>query len=184
MTASGLTPRRTSSGRISAALPSKPDGDAAFCSRVERVDHRQRVVEDLRLRVEISCAQPHLDARGLAFDGEHRGARHDGGERLRAAHAAKPAVRIQRPARSTAIMLAAHLGEGFVRALNDSLAADIDPAAGRHLAVHHQALAIERVEMSQVAQCGTRLELAISTRGASACVRNTPTGLPDCTSSV
>jgi hypothetical protein len=26
--------------------------------------------------------------------------------------------------------------------------------------------------------------LAISTRGASACVRNTPTGLPDCTSSV
>jgi hypothetical protein len=28
------------------------------------------------------------------------------------------------------------------------------------------------------------LELAISTRGASACVRKMPTGLPDCTSSV
>ncbi len=37
---------------------------------------------------------------------------------------------------------------------------------------------------SQVAQCGTRFEFAISTRGASTCVRKTPTGLPDCTSSV
>ena len=32
---------------------------------------------------------------------------------------------------------------------------------------------------SQVAHAGTRFELAISTRGASSCVRNTPTGLPD-----
>ena len=39
-------------------------------------------------------------------------------------------------------------------------------------------------KQSQVAQCGTRFELAISTRGASACVRKTPTGLPDWTSSV
>ena len=40
------------------------------------------------------------------------------------------------------------------------------------------------LKWSHVAQCGTRLELAISTRGAHSCVRNTPTGLPDCTSSV
>src|SRR5580693_5539350 len=40
------------------------------------------------------------------------------------------------------------------------------------------------LKCSQVAQCGTRLELAMSTRGASGWVRNTPTGLPDCTSSV
>jgi hypothetical protein len=31
---------------------------------------------------------------------------------------------------------------------------------------------------------GTRFELAIKTRGAFSCVLNTPTGLPDCTSSV
>ena len=41
-----------------------------------------------------------------------------------------------------------------------------------------------RRNSSQVAQCGTRLALAMSTRGASSCVRKTPTGLPDCTSSV
>ena len=37
---------------------------------------------------------------------------------------------------------------------------------------------------SQFAQSPTRLELAISTRGAHTWVRNTPTGLPDCTSMV
>src|SRR3954451_2490171 len=41
-----------------------------------------------------------------------------------------------------------------------------------------------RRNSSQLAQSGTRFELAISTRGAHSCVRMTPTGLPDCTSSV
>ena len=59
----------------------------------------------------------------------------------------RPAVRIQRPVRDAAVMPAAHLDEGLVSALHDALAADIDPGAGRHLAVHHQALAIELVEM-------------------------------------
>ena len=40
------------------------------------------------------------------------------------------------------------------------------------------------LKCSQVLQRGTRLELASSTRGASACVWNTPTGLPDWISSV
>ena len=96
-----------------------------------------------------------------------------------------PAVRIQLPGQIAAVVLAAHLDEGLVGALHDALAADVDPRARRHLAVHHQALAVELVEVLPAsAQCGTRLELAISTRGASACVRKTPTGLPDCTSSV
>ena len=44
-------------------------------------------------------------------------------------------------------MLAADLDEGLVGALHDALRADIDPRAGRHLAVHHQALAVELVEL-------------------------------------
>ena len=44
-------------------------------------------------------------------------------------------------------MLATHLDEGLVGALHDALRADVDPRAGRHLAVHHQALAIEFVEV-------------------------------------
>jgi hypothetical protein len=44
-------------------------------------------------------------------------------------------------------VLAAGLGKGLVGALHDALGADVDPAAGRHLAVHHQALAVEFVEV-------------------------------------
>jgi hypothetical protein len=44
-------------------------------------------------------------------------------------------------------MLAANLGEGFIGALHDALCADIDPGPRRHLAVHHQALAIEFIEV-------------------------------------
>src|SRR5215831_14382716 len=44
--------------------------------------------------------------------------------------------------------------------------------------------ASSRRNSSQVAHCGTRLELAISTRGAHSWVRKTPTGLPDWTSRV
>ncbi len=39
------------------------------------------------------------------------------------------------------------------------------------------------LKCSQLAQRGTRLELASSTRGAFSCVLNTPTGLPDWISS-
>ena len=59
----------------------------------------------------------------------------------------RPAVRDPLAGEIAAIVPPAHLDEGFVGALNDALAADIDPRAGRHLAVHHQALAIEFVEM-------------------------------------
>ena len=44
-------------------------------------------------------------------------------------------------------MLAPGFHEGFIGALHDALRADIDPGSGGHLAVHHQALAIQFVEM-------------------------------------
>ncbi len=44
-------------------------------------------------------------------------------------------------------MPAADLDEGLVGALHDALAADVDPGARRHLAVHHEALAVELVEV-------------------------------------
>src|SRR5215472_3726414 len=44
-------------------------------------------------------------------------------------------------------MLAPGFGERFVRSLYYALAANVDPRTGRHLAVHHQALALQFVEM-------------------------------------
>ena len=43
-------------------------------------------------------------------------------------------------------MPARDLGQRFVGALQDALAADVDPAAGRHLAVHRQAAVLEVAE--------------------------------------
>jgi hypothetical protein len=70
-----------------------------------------------------------------------------GGQRLRAAHAAQAGGQDPAPGQVAAVVLAAGLDKGLVGALHDALAADVDPAAGRHLAVHHQALAVELVEV-------------------------------------
>ena len=44
-------------------------------------------------------------------------------------------------------MLATGFDEGFVGALHDALATDVDPAAGGHLAVHRQPFGIQFVEV-------------------------------------
>ena len=110
-------------------------------------DDRERIVQVLGLDVDIAGAQTELDAAGTAFDGEARGAGHGRGHRLRAAHAAEACGQDPATGQAAAVMLTGHLDEGFVGALHDALAADVDPGARRHLAEHHQALAVEFVEM-------------------------------------
>ena len=112
-----------------------------------RAQHVERLVDRGRALVEIAGLEALLDPALLAFDGDAMGAGHHRGERLGAAHAAEARGQDPAAAQIAVIMLAAHFGEGLVGALNDALRADVDPGAGRHLAVHHQALAIEFVEM-------------------------------------
>ena len=102
------------------------------------------------MRVEIPGAEAEIDAARLALDRQARSARHDGRERLGATHAAEP--RGQNPAagKIAAIVPATHLHERLIRPLNDALGADIDPGAGRHLAVHHEPLLIQLMEMIPV----------------------------------
>src|SRR5688500_20072495 len=97
--------------------------------------------------VDVTRAEPHVDARLLALDGETGRAGHDGGQRLRATHAAE--ARGQQPAagETSAVVLASHLDEGLVRALHDALRADVDPGSGGHLAEHHEAALVELVEV-------------------------------------
>ena len=61
---------------------------------------------------------------------------HRRGERLRAAHAAQPAGDNKFSLERSAEMSFGRGGESFESSLHDSLAADVDPRAGRHLAVH------------------------------------------------
>ncbi len=146
MTASGRMPRRTISGNTSAALPSRPT-EIGFPALCERSTISSASSIERRLGVEVAGLQPELDAARLALDGDHRGAGQGRGERLRAAHAAEAAGQDPFAREGAAEVLAAHLGEGLVGALHDALGADVDPRAGRHLAVHHQALPIELVEV-------------------------------------
>ncbi len=113
-------------------------------------DHRERFVECHRLLVDVTRLQAEVDARFIAFDGDHREARHRRRERLRAAHAAEATCQDPAALRIAIEVLVRHREERLVRALHDALAADVDPAARRHLAVHHQALAVEFVEMIPV----------------------------------
>ena len=109
-------------------------------------DDLQRLVDARRAPVEVAGLQPLLDAAFLHLDGDAVRPGHHGRERLRAAHSAESGGQDPAALEVAAIMLAPHLGEGLVRALDDALRADVDPAAGGHLAVHHEPLAIELVE--------------------------------------
>ena len=111
------------------------------------LDDRHGFLDRRGRDIQIAGAQAHLDAAQLAFDRQAGRAGHDGGERLRAAHAAQ--ARRQQPfaVEAAAMMLAPHLDERLIGALHDALGADIDPATRSHLAVHGQTPLIEFVEM-------------------------------------
>ena len=68
-------------------------------------------------------------------------------ERLGAAHPAAAPGEGERAGEGAAEALLGHGGEGLVGALDDALGADVDPRAGRHLAVHRQAEVLEPAEL-------------------------------------
>jgi hypothetical protein len=138
---------------MSAALPKQADGDGLLLLRVA-LDARQRIVQVGGLLVQVARAQAEVDAALLAFDGERAGAGQRGGQGLGAAHAAQAGREDPLAREVVFVVLAAGLDEGLEGALHDALAADVDPAAGRHLAVHEQALAVEFVEVLPVRPLG------------------------------
>ena len=92
----------------------------------------------------------------------------------------RPPVNDEFSVERSAEMFPPGCGKSFKRALHDSLAADVNPRTGRHLAVHRQSQPLEPIELRVVRfHWPTRLEFAIRTRGASSWVRKLPTGLPD-----
>ena len=90
------------------------------------------------------------DARGIDVDDEADAAVQGDRERLRAAHAAAAAGQRQRARQRPAEALLRDGGERLVGALDDPLGADVDPRAGRHLAVHRQPEVLEPAELGPV----------------------------------
>src|SRR3546814_19413918 len=68
-------------------------------------------------------------------------------ERLRTAHPAEPGGQDPLARRVARKVTPRNFGEGLVGALNDALAADVNPRPRGHLTVHHQHGAIELLEM-------------------------------------
>ncbi|RMU34474.1 hypothetical protein ALP30_01526 [Pseudomonas syringae pv. primulae] len=110
-------------------------------------DACQCVVQIRRLFVDIAGLDAEIDAALLAFDVQRAGPGQCRGQRLCATHAAQACGQHPATFEVAVIVLATGFDEGFVGALNDALAADVDPAAGGHLAIHRQALGIQFVEM-------------------------------------
>ena len=80
-------------GRARAGFPRRCRGGRptpAPCLRARVAQDRERVVEVLRLPVEVARREAHLDPALLALDREHRCAGHRRRQRLRAAHPAQP----------------------------------------------------------------------------------------------
>ena len=110
-------------------------------------DHLERLIETVGLLVHVSRAQTEIDAVGVALHRQTAGPRHHRSQRLRAAHAAQTPGEDPLAGEAAVVMLTPGFGKGLIGALHDALTADVDPRPGRHLAVHHQALLIELVEM-------------------------------------
>jgi hypothetical protein len=143
-----------------------------------------RLVDATHHTVEIARVDAAPRARLVHLGDETHAAVHRHRERLRAAHAAEPGRQHDATRERAAAVPRRGLGERLERALHDAPASRCRSTSPRSSAVHRETFALELQNCSHVAHLGTSSELAISTRGANACVRNTPTGLPDWTSSV
>ena len=125
------------------------DGDGA-AALFGLFDHGQRLIQAVGLLVHITGTQTKIDAGLVALHRDHREAGHGGRQRLGAAHATQTASEDPAPLGFAVEVLVGHREEGFVGALHDPLSTYVDPRAGGHLAVHHQALFIELVEVLPV----------------------------------
>ncbi len=177
--------------------------DAAFVQGVQYIDdiaeqrHRnrlaadpggieqcQRFVQGFRLRIHIARLQPLIDAALAALDRQHAEPRHGGRERLRSAHAAEARGEYPLAVQFAAEVPPSHLDEGLVRPLHDALAADVDPRACRHLAVHGEALAVELVEMLPGRPVRHQIGIGDEHARRIGVGREHAHGLSDCTSKV
>jgi hypothetical protein len=146
VTMSMSTPRRSSSGKTSAALPTTPT-DQARRSRLAASAISMASSRRVGNLVEVAVLDPTVEPMPVDVDDEARAPVEGDRERLRAAHPAAAAGEGERPGQRAGIPLVGDGGEGLVGALDDPLGADVDPRPGGHLAVHRQPEVLQPPEL-------------------------------------
>ena len=108
-------------------------------------------VEIVHHHVAVAGLHTALDVLGVHVNSQKCSAIQRGSERLRATHSAEAAAGHELSSQIALKMFSRCRSKRFVGALQNSLGADVDPASGCHLAIHHQAGAVEFVEVLPVA---------------------------------
>ena len=145
MTTSNRSPAAAQPGSISAALPTSAIDSGRPAAAASRA-HASASAGIGREPVDVADVEPAPRPRLVDLDREADAAVHRHRERLGAAHPAEARRQHEPSGQRPAEVLAGQLGERLVRALEDPLGPDVDPGPGGHLAVHHQALALELAE--------------------------------------
>ncbi len=127
------------------AVADEADGDG-FRSGEEG----ESLVEGVSDAIAVAAIEAALDAGGIDIDAEEARTVHGGGEGLGAAHAAHAAGDDEFAGEGSTEVLFGERGKGFVSALHDALAADVDPGASGHLTVHSEAEFFEAIEFVPV----------------------------------
>ena len=163
--------RRSNSGRTSAALPTRPTERRASLLRLLQQGCNS-LIEVAGHAVAIAAVDSLLDALRIDIDAEEARAGHGRGQWLRAAHAAHAAGDDQLALQAAAKMLARRPRQRSrtcpARCPGCRCKSRSRPSSGR---TSSGPCAPARGTTSQLDHLPTRLELAISTRGAIVCVR-------------
>src|SRR5699024_7869101 len=91
-----------------------------------------------------------LKAGFIHVHNKHRASIEGYSQWLRTSHAAAAARQSQRSRQGIIKTFAGNSTEGFISALQDTLGRNVNPRAGRHLAVHHQPFVLELAEVLPV----------------------------------
>ena len=115
---------------------------------------RHGVLQRVGDLIEIPRCQPALDPLPVDLHAQRHAAVHRHRQRLGPAHPAEARGQRQGSGQRAAVAPAGDLGEALVGALEDPLAADVDPGAGGHLPVHRQAEVLQAPELIPVGPVG------------------------------
>ena len=127
---------------------------ATVAGRARLLGLAQGGVEVGRDEIEVAALDAALEAVRVDVDDQAHAVEHRDRQRLRTAHAAAAGGQHDAAAQRAVELLARDGRERLERALQDALRADVDPRAGRHLAVHRQTLGLEPPERLPVGPVG------------------------------